>query len=45
MSEIITAENIDTVVQRNKGIVDEVSAQALKLQKNPSISIGAVQSM
>ena len=37
MSEIITAENIDTVVQRNKGIVDEVSAQALKLQKNPSI--------
>jgi len=35
MSEIITAENIDTVVQRNKGIVDEVSAQALKLQRIP----------
>ena len=48
MSEIITAENIDTVVQRNKGIVDEVSAQALKLQKNPSIknpSIMRVPSM
>lgn len=37
MSEIITAENIDLVVQRNKKIANEVSTQALKLQTNTSI--------
>ncbi len=37
MSEIITASNIDLVIQRNRGIASEVSAQALKLQTNTSI--------
>lgn len=37
MSEIITASNIDFVIQKNDEIGDEVSAQALRLQTNPSI--------
>lgn len=37
MSEIITASNIDLVIQKNKGIREEVSAQALTLQMNSSI--------
>ena len=37
MSEIISASNIDLVIQKNKEIAEEVSAQALKLQINTSI--------
>ena len=37
MSEIITASNIDIVIQKNNEIAEEVSAQALKLQMNNSI--------
>lgn len=37
MSEIITAANIDLVIQKNREIADEVSLQALKLQTNTSI--------
>ena len=37
MSEIITAANIDLVIQKNREIADEVSSQALKLQTNTSI--------
>ncbi len=37
MSEIITASNIDLVIQKNKEIDKEVSAQALRIQTNPSI--------
>lgn len=37
MSEIITASNIDLVIQKNKEIKEEVLAQALKLQMNSSI--------
>lgn len=37
MSEIISASNIDLVLQKNKEIAEEVSAQALKLQTNTSI--------
>ena len=37
MSEIITAANIDLVIQKNREIADEVSAQVLKLQTNTSI--------
>lgn len=37
MSEIISASNIDLVIQKNKEIAEEVSAQALKLQTNTSI--------
>ena len=37
MSEIITASNIDLVIQKNKEIAKEVSAQAFKLQTNTSI--------
>ena len=37
MSEIITAANIDLVIQKNREIANEVSAQALKLQMNTSI--------
>ena len=37
MSEIITAANIDLVIQKNREIANEVSAQALKLQTNTSI--------
>ena len=37
MSEIITAANIDLVIQRNSSIAEELSAQALKLQTSTSI--------
>lgn len=37
MSEIINASNIDLVIQKNKEIAEEVSAQALMLQTNTSI--------
>ena len=37
MSEIISASNIDLVIQKNMEIAEEVSAQALKLQTNTSI--------
>ena len=37
MSEFITAENLDLVIKKNQEIKDEVSAQAMKLQTNPSI--------
>lgn len=37
MSEIITSSNIDLVIQKNRKIAEEVSAQALKLQTNTSI--------
>ena len=37
MSELITAENLDLVIKRNSEIKDEVSAQAIKLQSNPTI--------
>lgn len=37
MSERITASNIDLVIQRNTEIGKEVSAQAMRLQTNPSI--------
>ena len=38
MSEIITAANIDLVVQKNREIAGEVSAQALRLQTNTAIT-------
>lgn len=37
MSELITAANIDLVIQKNSEIRDEISTQALKLQTNPAI--------
>ncbi len=37
MSEFITAANIDFVIQKNREIRDEISAQAIKLQTNPAI--------
>lgn len=37
MSELITADNLDLVIKRNREIKDEVSALAIKLQTNPSI--------
>ena len=37
MSEIVTASNIDLVIQKNRDIADEISAQALKLQMNTAI--------
>lgn len=37
MSELITAENLDLVIKKNREIKDEVLAQAFKLQTNPSI--------
>ena len=37
MSEIITSSNIDLVIQKNREIAGEISAQALKLQTNTSI--------
>ena len=37
MSELITASNLDVVVKKNREIKDEVFAQAIKLQTNPSI--------
>ena len=37
MSELITADNLDLVIKRNREIKDEVSVLAFKLQTNPSI--------
>lgn len=37
MSEIITSANLDTVIQMNREIEHEVTAQAMRLQTNPSI--------
>lgn len=37
MSELITAANIDLVIQKNKKISGEISAQAMKFQTNPAI--------
>lgn len=37
MSELITADNLDLVIKKNREIRDEVSAMAIKLQTNPSI--------
>ena len=37
MSELITANNLDLVIKRNREINDEVSTLAIKLQTNPSI--------
>ena len=37
MSELITASNLDVVIKKNREIKDEVLAQAIKLQTNPSI--------
>ena len=37
MSEIITADNLDLVIQRNREIAEEVSEQATLMQTNPRI--------
>ena len=37
MSELITAQNLDFVIKKNREIKEEVSAQAIKLLTNPSI--------
>lgn len=37
MSELITAANIDLVIQKNRKIWEEISTQAIKLQTNPVI--------
>ena len=37
MSELITAENLDLVIKKNREIKEEVFAQAIKLQTTPSI--------
>lgn len=37
MSELITAENIDLVIEKNHKIKDEILAEAIKLQTNPMI--------
>jgi hypothetical protein len=37
MSELITSENIDLVIKKNRDIKDEVVAQAIKFQMNPAI--------
>ena len=37
MSELITAQNLDLVIKKNREIKEEVSAQAIKFQTNPSI--------
>ena len=38
MSELITASNLDVVIKKNREIKDEVLAQAIMLQTNPSIT-------
>ena len=40
MSEIITASNIDLVIQKNREIEDEVTAQATLMRTNPTIMTG-----
>ena len=37
MSELITAENLNLVIKKNREIREEVSTQAIKLQMNSSI--------
>ena len=37
MSELITAANIDLVIEKNKEIRDEVLGQTMKLQMNPAM--------
>lgn len=37
MSELITAKNLDLVIKKNQEIKEEVLAQAIRLQTNPSI--------
>ncbi len=37
MSELITAENIDLVIKKNREIKNEVSTHVVRLQTNPSI--------
>ena len=37
MSELITAKNLDLVIKKNREIKDEVSAQAIRFQTNPSM--------
>ena len=37
MSELITANNLDLVIEKNRDIKNEVLAQAIKLQTTPSI--------
>ena len=37
MSELITAQNLDLVIKKNREIKEVVSAQAMKLQTNPAI--------
>lgn len=37
MSELITAQNIDMVIKKNREIKDEILSQAFKLQTNPAI--------
>lgn len=37
MSELITAQNIDVVIERNKSIEEEIEKQARLIQMNPSI--------
>ena len=37
MSELITSENLEFVVKKNFEIKEEVLAQAIRLQTNPSI--------
>ena len=38
MSELITAENLDLVIKKNREIKDEVLTQAIKFQTNPCIN-------
>lgn len=37
MSELITAQNLELVIKKNHEIKEEVLAQAIRLQTNPSI--------
>ena len=37
MSELITAQNLELVIEKNHEIKEEVLAQAIRLQTNPSI--------
>ena len=37
MSELVTVQNINLVIERNREIKQQILAQAIKLQTNPSI--------
>lgn len=37
MSELVTVQNINLVIERNRKIKQQILAQAIKLQTNPSI--------